>query len=241
MVLEAARLVEGLFDVLWAARSAGEKMDTFAAIESLKSTLDAVGLAVLHDFEATRGPEELGWASTRDFATAVSGGHKGSGPAAVRLAEAFQEPVMAPVAEALRDGWLSTLKAQLIERLIQDLPSSAEVRHRGVQVMLDEAKRLDASDLRKAGRRLVEVVDPDGAERREEKALHREERSAHLNRHLAITDDGAGGRPHPWPVLQRGCRHAARDAAPTEPAPAHHPAGLSARHLRSTWVRARRP
>ena len=60
-------------------------------------------------------------------------------------------------------------------------------------MMLAEAKRLDATDLRKVGRRLVEVVDPDGAERREERAMDREERAAHLNRHLSITDDGAGG------------------------------------------------
>ncbi len=37
------------------------------------------------------------------------------------------------------------------------------------------------------------VVDPEGEDRRDEKALDREERAAHLNRHLSISDDGAGG------------------------------------------------
>ena len=37
------------------------------------------------------------------------------------------------------------------------------------------------------------VVDPDGEDRRDEKALDRLERAAHLSRHLTITDDHAGG------------------------------------------------
>ena len=40
---------------------------------------------------------------------------------------------------------------------------------------------------------LVTVVDPDGDERRDERALDRLERAAHLGRHLSITDDQAGG------------------------------------------------
>ena len=40
---------------------------------------------------------------------------------------------------------------------------------------------------------LIAVVDPDGEERRDEKALDRLERAAHLSRHLSITEDQAGG------------------------------------------------
>jgi hypothetical protein len=40
---------------------------------------------------------------------------------------------------------------------------------------------------------LLTLVDPDGAERRDEQALDRLERAAHLNRILTITDDQAGG------------------------------------------------
>ena len=60
-------------------------------------------------------------------------------------------------------------------------------------MLLDEAKRLDATELRKVARRLLAVVDPDGQDRRDEKALDREERAAHLSRHLTISDDHAGG------------------------------------------------
>ena len=123
VVLEATGSIDTLFQVIWAARGSGEKMDTYAVIEALKSKLDAVLVEVLRDLDVSKGAEALGWASAKDFATSVSGGHKGSGPAAVRLAEAFERPVMAPVAEAMRDGWLSTAKAQVIERSIEQLPS----------------------------------------------------------------------------------------------------------------------
>jgi hypothetical protein len=193
-VMERAAAVVGeLEGVLWAARDDGEKMETVAAIESLKSQLDSIELAVVRDLDVTQGVRTLGWASTQDFVTAIAGGHKGCGKATVRLSGALEQPLFAPVAEALADGWLSTAKAHVIERAVDTLPSGEEVRSRGVQALLDEAGGVDATDLRKAARRLIELVDPDGSERRDEKAMEREERAAHLSRDLSIRDDGAGG------------------------------------------------
>ncbi len=62
-----------------------------------------------------------------------------------------------------------------------------------MQVLLADAKALDASELKKIALHLVTVVDPDGEERRDEKALDRQERAAHHGRHLSVTDDQAGG------------------------------------------------
>ncbi len=185
--------IKALTDTLWAARSADELMDTVAAIEALKSILDGLELGVVRELEATGAVKPLGWASTQDFVTAITGGHKGTGPAVVRLAAAVDRPELAPVGEAMADGWLSAPKAQVIERAVDALPSNPDLRARGVQVLMDEAKRVDATDLRKVGRRLVSVVDPDGQDRRDEQALDREERAAHLGRHLSINPDGAGG------------------------------------------------
>ena len=141
VVAEAASVLAELKDVIWAARADGEKMETVAALEELKSQIDAVELEVVHDLDATQAPRALGWASTQDFVTAVAGGHKGYGKASVRLSGALRRPVLAPVAEALRDGWLSAIKAHVIERAIDKLPSGEDVRSRGVQVLLDAAKR----------------------------------------------------------------------------------------------------
>ena len=185
--------IRDLADMLLAARGRGELMDTVAEIEALKSTLDALELGVVRELEATGAVKPSGWASTQDFVTAVAGGHKGTGPATVRLAVAVDQPLLAPVAEAMRDGWLSTAKAQVIERVIDALPGDPDLRTRGVQVLLAEAKSLDATEMKKLTRRLLTVVDPDGDDRRDEQALDRLERAAHLHRHLTITADQAGG------------------------------------------------
>lgn len=187
------RQVRELGETLWSARPATELMDTITEVETLKATLDSLELDVVHELEATGGVKSSGWASTQDFVTHTTGGHKGTGPATIRLAAAVREPIMAPVGEALADGWLSTAKAHVIARAIDALPGNPDLRVRGVQTLLDEAKRLDATDLKKVARHLVHVVDPDGEDRAEEKALDQLERVAHHRRRLAFSDDGAGG------------------------------------------------
>jgi len=178
---------------LWAARDRHELMDTVAEVEALKSALDALELEVVRELEATGAVKPLGWASTQDFVTSVAGAHHGQGRATVRLAQRTAEPLFAPLSEALADGWLSTAKALVIGRAVDALPGDPALRARGLSTLLDEAKRLNATELKKAGRHLLRVIDPDGEERAAERALEREERAAHLHRHLSITSDHAGG------------------------------------------------
>ncbi len=193
-VLERIRgEVAGLAGTLFAARPSPELMDTVAAIESLKATLEALELGVVAELEASGAVIGSGWASTADFVTHVSGGSKGTGPAMVRLAVAAAEPLLAPVATALGDGWLSGQQARVIERAVDALPGDVGLRARGVEVLLSEAGSLDATELRRVARRLLTIVDPEGDDRRDEQALDRLERAAHLGRHLTITDDQAGG------------------------------------------------
>ena len=210
-----------LTETLWAAHQGAELMDVIAEIEALKSTLDAIELGVVRELDATDAVKAAGWASTQDFLTHTTGGHKGSGPALVRLATALAEPALAPVADAMADGWLSTTKAHVIERAIDRLPGNPDLRARGVQVLLADAKQLDATELKKVARHLVTVVDPDGDERRDEQALDRLERAAHLGRHLSITDDQAGGA---WIKGRCSAEDAATLKATLIPLAAPHPA-----------------
>ena len=76
---------------------------------------------------------------------------------------------------------------------IEELPTDPHLRELAEKTLLDEAGRLHATDLAKAARHLIHVVDPEGAERKAEKDLARQDRAAHLGRFLAITEDGAGG------------------------------------------------
>ncbi len=188
----AARSVSSA-QTLWAARARDELMDGIAGIEALKAALDSVELAMVRELDVTHAVKAVGWASTQDFVTSIAGGHKGTGPAAVRLAAALETSLLAPVADALREGWLSTTKAHVIERAIESLPGDREVRARGVAFLLGEAKALDATELRKLSHRLLALIDPDGEDRRAERELDRLERAAHLGRHLSITGDQCGG------------------------------------------------
>ncbi len=95
--------------------------------------------------------------------------------------------------DALLAGTVSPTQADVIVRSVADLPSGDLVRRRGEKVLVRQAGHLNASDLAKAGRHLAEVVDPDAVDRRLEAQLEREERAAHLDRYLAITEDRAGG------------------------------------------------
>jgi hypothetical protein len=193
-VLAAMRAaVREMGETKWAARERHELMDTVAEVEALKASLDALLCPVVRELEAMKAVSVAGWASTQDFLTHSAGGHRGSGPATLRLAERTADPELAPVLEAMADGWLSTVKAHVIERAVDALPGNPEVRARGVAVLLEEAKRLDATDLKRVARHLVSVVDPDGDERRAERELDREERAAHVRRHLSLRDDQAGG------------------------------------------------
>ena len=90
-------------------------------------------------------------------------------------------------------GTVSPVQAEVIFAAVHDLPPGEWVRRRGERVLVAQAAHLNASDLARAGRHVVEVVDPDTTDRRLEAALEREERTAHLDRHLTVTPDRAGG------------------------------------------------
>lgn len=90
-------------------------------------------------------------------------------------------------------GTVSVEQADVIARTVHDLPGAAHLRRRVEKLLVRHARVLDATELGKAARHLVTVVDPDGVDRRLEAALDRDERAAHADRYLRLTDDRAGG------------------------------------------------
>jgi hypothetical protein len=93
----------------------------------------------------------------------------------------------------LRDGYISGAHADVIVAMVEKLPVSPKLRDLAEQVLVKKAATMDATDLANHGRGLLEVLDEGGCERREERALDKLERSAHLARELVIQDDGLGG------------------------------------------------
>ncbi|GAB3791840.1 HNH endonuclease signature motif containing protein [Nocardioides ungokensis] len=193
-VLAAANtLVADLDETMWVARTSEELVEAVVVAEKLRAHLAALEAGVLAEVHA-RGvaKQELAWGSTAEWFTHLAGTHRGTGHQTVRHADTLVHERCATHA-AMVAGRVSPEQAAVIVDAVDRLPTDATVRADGEAFLLDAASRLNATDLAKAARRLVEVADPDAAERRTEKELERQDRAAHHGRFLAIVEDGAGG------------------------------------------------
>jgi uncharacterized protein DUF222/HNH endonuclease len=185
--------VASLDDRLWAAVPDDDLVAGVAAVERLKARLAALQAGLLAEVDARDlAKKQLGWGSTTDWYTHLAGLTRREGRRTVADAATLTTERPATLA-ALRAGLTSAAQASIICASIEVLPGSPALRDRGEQVLLEESRRLNATELARTGRHLVEVVDPDRTERRLEAALTRDERAAHLGRYLAVSEDGAGG------------------------------------------------
>lgn len=185
--------IDAVAGSLWSARGSGELVAGVEELQRLKAKAAALEAELLVELGARRTAKKaLGWASTADWFTHLAGTTRRQGRKTVAHAGILLTERPATF-EALREGAVSPEQADVILDALDRLPLKEEVRRRGEQVLLEEAGRLNATDLHKAGRHLAAVVDPDRDEREAEKDLDRQERAAHLKRFLSITEDGAGG------------------------------------------------
>ncbi len=194
---------------------------------------------MLAEIDARQVPKtHLGWGSTAEWFTHLAGTHRSTGHRTVRQAGQLVDELPATHA-ALRAGRVSPEQAAVIADAIDRLPHKPDLRGRAEALLLDEATRLNATDLAKAAKHLLAVADPERADRDAEKELEKGDRAAHLGRYLSITEDGAGG------VRVRG-RGTVEDAATLQDraAPAHRPGtgpGPGHRRGRRRPPRPRRP
>ncbi|GAB2879473.1 HNH endonuclease signature motif containing protein [Myroides odoratimimus subsp. xuanwuensis] len=193
MVGLADRALTGLDSVLWATRPCDDLLEGVAALEALRAHVAALEAELLAEVHARAAAKtELAWASTGDWFTHLAGLRRAQGKRAVDHAGLLRGERRATL-EALRRGDVSPEQAAVIVDAIEQLPTNPQLRAEAEALLLVEAGVLDASELAKAARHLIHVIDPDRTERDLEKALDREERAAHLDRFLSIIDDGAGG------------------------------------------------
>src|SRR4051794_36074606 len=190
---DAVALVRDAAETLWSARSDDELVEVVGLVQEVTSALAAVEAGAVVEVDARDlARERLHYGSTGDWLTHLAGLRHGEGKRRVKQAHALCGP-LTRTRQGLLDGTVSPSQAEVIVRTVDDLPPGDWVRRRGEKVLLRQATHLTASELAKAGRHVVEVVDPDGVERRLEAALERDERAAHLNRYLTISEDRAGG------------------------------------------------
>ncbi len=192
-VLASAReQVASLTETLWAAARPEVLLDVTVELERLRSLVAAVEAQVAVEVEAAEAAKTAGWVSPGDYLTHTAGGRHGHGSRLLRTARPLCGDRAATLV-ALQAGEVSPEQAEVIVAVIDRLPGQPALRDEAERMLLDQAASLNASELRKAGEHLLEVLDPDGTARADEAALDRLERSAHLGRFLTIAEDGIGG------------------------------------------------
>ena len=120
-VVGAREQLAGLHDVLWAARSAREKLDVVVELERFKSQMAAIEAELVADVDASKAAAEDQWGSAGDYLTAISGGFNGSGAGTIRLAKALTGDRTLTL-DALRAAAISRAQAQVIVTTIDALP-----------------------------------------------------------------------------------------------------------------------
>jgi hypothetical protein len=148
-----------------------------AGLAQVMAAADAVFTQTLARFDAAGDGETLhGARSTASWLRGACGLAPGEAAGRVHVARQSRG-ALAPAVRALAQGEVTFSEVAQISRALRQLPGSTHAE--AVEVLLDLAKRTDAAAVAVAGRRLAEVVDPDGAARAAQDQFQR--RSLHLS------------------------------------------------------------
>jgi hypothetical protein len=193
-VLRAARdLVASLAPRLMAGVSDDEVVAGVEEVQQVSAALAAAQARLVteaHLRDLAR--KKLRWGSTADWVTHCAGVHRREGSRIVRQAVRLVTEQTATLS-AMDRGETSPVQASVICDAVDALPGGRELRERAERLLNEQARVLTATELTRAARHIVQVVDPLGADRRDEAALDRLERAAHRDRFLSVVEDGAGG------------------------------------------------
>jgi hypothetical protein len=182
--LKAARSVEPAF------MSTAEKETALASLAEARSQLDALAARVLaasDDVAEAHGLRDVAaWLAVETRTTQREARRDLS---LGRAMEAHPE-----VASALASGALRTEQARVVAEAVDALPVHVddETRWRAETALLTLARDHDARDLRRIGKRILDVVAPDVGECHEATVLASEEARADAGVELVLVDDGAG-------------------------------------------------
>ena len=170
--------VARLLDAATAAASRVASLECRAAAEADRRRLgDEIGARHTHQWWAGR--------SLRTRAEAAR---------LTRLGTALESEQHLPVARELAAGSLRVEQARVIVEAVDALPAHVDPETRGLaeSTLLELASRHDARDLRRIGKRILDVVAPEVGECHEEAVLAAEESRAFAGVDLTLVDDGEG-------------------------------------------------
>lgn len=191
-----AALTEACEERLW-AQSDGQILDRVASALRVRAQAEAVLLAAVGEVDARGLAASRGASSTRAWLTGAHQLDPGEASVLVRTATVLRGGFEA-TGTAIAAGDVSLAQARVVIRSVQDLPKEMgpELSAAAERLMVGHCASFDPPTLALIGRRLAEVVDPEGTQARDEQKLLDLEKKAHNKRGLTISADPDGAGRH---------------------------------------------
>jgi hypothetical protein len=149
---------------------------------------------VVAEADRRRLGDEVGARHTHQWWAGRSGQTHAEAGRATRLGLALEREMHAPVARQLTAGVLRVEQARAIVDAVNALPAHVDsaIRAHAEATLLDLAGQHHARDLRRIGKRILDVVAPEVGECHEEAVLEAEESRAAASVDFTMVDDGEG-------------------------------------------------
>ncbi len=173
--------------MLWSLPDA-ELTGVLGGLSGLSAQVDAARFAAVREADRCDLGKTAGATSTANWLSGTLRMRPEVARRAVKLANDL-DTQLALTAMALRSGEIGADHAQVIAHAIRELPAEAgpQVRDEAVQFLVSHARRFDPKDLAELGRTILNVVDPDLADRVLAKKLASEEAKASRRRERTLT------------------------------------------------------
>lgn len=176
------------------ALSVDELTDGIQGVAVLKAQVAALELTLAAEADRRRVAQSVGATGTDAWLAQLTGGTRAAAAGGVWLARRLEETYHA-TREALADGGINEAQARVIVRAAEQLPDDVTPEQRTAAeagLVVKAVNGMDARRLRQAGRRMLEVVSAEMADRHEAAQLEGEERRAEIETWLTLGDNGDG-------------------------------------------------
>lgn len=193
----AARAAVGsaLESGVW-SRSDSDLLDDVGQTLALRAQVEALLLAQIAEVDSRGLARQRGCPSTRAWLRSAHRIAPGEASRLVKTGKTLRDDLPV-VGAALAAGDMSSAQAQVCVEAIADLPAQTPIakRPQAEATMIEAAASFDPVILARIGRRLAEIIDPEGVQARDEQPIRDKEDDAHRGRDLTLTPNagGAGG------------------------------------------------
>ncbi|MBA3798484.1 MAG: DUF222 domain-containing protein [Geodermatophilaceae bacterium] len=175
------------------SRSEPELVADLRETLALRDQVDALLLTQIAEVDSRGVAGRRGCPSTRAWLRSAHRIAPGEASRLVKTATALRDDLPA-VAAALRAGEMSLAQAQVCVDAIGELPAATTVakRPQAEATMVEASESFDPVLLARIGRRLAEIIDPDGVQARDEQPIKDKEADAYRGRDLTLTPNPTG-------------------------------------------------